>query len=278
MELSLERPSGRPSERASVLRRAGVAFRVQARIVGAVILRDMRTRFGRSHMSFLISLSWPLIHVMIIYFAFVQVAKVVPIGSSAGVFIATGALPYILVLYPGRLLTLAIIQNQQTLMFPIIKTTDLILARVVVEFFSACIVVLMFGAVLTALDVDIVPQGWAEVAAAIFASIYLGLGLGVLNVIVMTLFRLWLVVFIGIMALFWVTAGATTLKLGLSDEARAILSYNPVLHSVIWLRTAYFGDFSEIPLSKSYILGTATVSMFLGLVGDRLLRGRVLMA
>ncbi len=254
------------------------AIRVQARIIGAVMLRDIRTRFGRSHVSFVISIAWPLVHILIIYFAFVGVAKVIPMGNSAGIFIATGALPYILILYPGRLLTLAIIQNQQALMFPIIKTTDLIVARCLVEFLSACIVVLLFAGILVAMDVDIVPQDWVEVVYAILASIYLGVGIGVLNVIVMTLFRFWLVIFIGFMAIMWFSAGSSSLRLGLSEDARAMLWYNPMLHSVIWLRTAYFGDYSEIPLSKTYILGVATISFFLGFVGDRLLRGRVLMA
>ena len=253
------------------------AARVQAQIIGAVILRDMRTRFGRSHLSFALALCWPLMHMMVIYFGYVLVSKVVPVGGSPGVFISTGSLPYILVLYPARMMSLAVLLNRQTLMFPIVKTTDLIIARGIVEFFSAFMVIILYATILTALEVDIVPQDWSLVASAILACIYLGIGLGVLNVIIISLVKLWLFAFIGIMALLFVTAGVSTLQIGFSEQAKAILWYNPLVHAIVWLRTAYYGDYSDFELSKTYIISVATVSMFLGIIGDRVLRGRVLM-
>lgn len=260
-----------------VIGRLRGAFRAQIRITAALMLLDMRTRFGRSHLSFLLALAWPLVHVLAIYFTFIIVSRVIPMGGSPNIFIATGALPYVLVLYPARVTTLAILQNRQALMFPVIKTTDIIIARAVVEFFSACLVVLIFSAVLAATGVDIVPLDWPEALTAVLASIYLGLGLGLLNVILMTLVRLWLIVFVSIMLLLYITAGVTSIRLAFTDQWRDVLSYNPVLHSVIWMRTAYYGDFSEIALSKSYVIAVATVCTFLGVAGDRLLRGRVLL-
>ena len=266
-------PHDLPSKRA----RIADAMRLQLRVLGALIMRDMRTRFGRSHLSFLVAIAWPLIHVLVISLAFLFASRVVPLGGSAGLFIATGALPYILVLYPSRMMTLAVLQNFSALMFPIVKTTDLIVARAIVEAFSAFLVVILYAMCLIAMGVDIVPLDWIEASTAILAAVFLGIDFGLLNVIAMTLLKLWLAVFIGVMVLLYTTAGASTLQIGLPAAAKEWLWYNPIAHVIIWLRTGYFGEFSEIELSKTYVLGVAIVSMFLGLVGDRLLRGKVLM-
>ncbi len=253
------------------------ALRAQGRILGALMLRDMRTRFGRSQLSFLVALAWPLIHMMSIYLSFVFVSKYVPIGGSAHIYIATGVIPYILCLYPARMVALTILLNQPLLMFPIVKTTDLILARACVEVISAFMVIAIFAGLLMAFEIDILPPNMPEATAAILASIYLGVSLGVLNVIMCSLFRFWFFIFIGIMIILYVTSGVTTLQLSMSDNARYWLSFNPILHLVTWLRTAYYGDYAPIPLSKSYVLWVATISFFLGIAGDRLLRGRVLL-
>jgi capsular polysaccharide transport system permease protein len=262
----------KPSKRV----RLAEALRVQVRILRALVVRDMRTRFGRTHLAFLLAIAWPLVHVMVLSGAFMFMSRIAPIGSSPGLFIATGVLPYILVLYPARMMTLAVLQNFSALMFPIVKTTDLIIARAIVEFFSAFLVVLLYSLILMSLGVDLVPLDWTEVATAIVAAVLLGIGYGALNVIMMTLARLWIVVFILFMAVLYMTAGAGTLQVGFSPAAREWLWYNPLVHIIIWLRTGYFGEYSEIELSKGYVLYIAISSLFLGLVGDRLMRGKVL--
>ena len=252
-------------------------LRRQGRIVGALMLRDMRTRFGRTHLSFLVALAWPLIHMLSLFLSFVFISRLVPLGGSPSVFIATGVAPYILCLYPARMVTLAIVVNHPLLMFPIVKTTDIILARVAVEVLGAFIVIAIFFFILLAFDVEIIPPDVPDAVAAIMASIYLGVSFGVLNVIIASLFRFWIFVFIAVMIVLYVTAGITTVQIAMSEQTRYLLSFNPVLHLVIWLRTAYYGDFSQIPLDRSYVIAVATVSLVLGFAGDRLLRGRVLL-
>jgi capsular polysaccharide transport system permease protein len=262
---------------ASHIERFSAGLRAQRRILGALVLRDMRTRFGGTQLSYLIAMAWPLSHLFSIYLIFVFISKFVPIGGSASIFIATGALPYILCLYPARMVAMTIMFNHNLLMFPIVKTTDLIFARAFVEIMSSLMVVVVFVFTLWSFDVDIMPPDMPEAIAAILASIYLGVSLGVLNVILCTISKLWLSLFIVVMVISYGTSGVSTLQLNLSDNAKFFLSFNPILHLVTWLRTAYYGDYAPIPLSKSYVLIFATVSFCLGLAGDRLLRGRVIL-
>ena len=50
------------------LPRSGIwhGLHVQKRIIGALILRDMKTRFGRSLVGYLIAIAWPLSHMLLI--------------------------------------------------------------------------------------------------------------------------------------------------------------------------------------------------------------------
>lgn len=253
------------------------SLRTQARIVGALMMRDMRTRFGRTHLSFLIALAWPLSHMLSIYLPFVYFSKFVPIGGAASIYMATGVAPYILCMYPARQVSMAITMNHPLLMFPIVKTTDIILARVAVEILGALIVISIFVFLLMAWDVEIVPPDPAIVVSAVFMSILLGVSLGVLNVVMVSIFKFWQFIFIAVMIVMWVTAGATTVQLNYSEHTRYLLSFNPLLHLVTWMRSAYYGDYSTIPLSKSYVVGITIGSFLLGFGGDRLLRGRVLL-
>ncbi len=257
--------------------RVSRSLRAQGRIVGALMLRDMRTRFGHSHLSFLIALAWPLSHLFSVFLPFVFFAKYVPVGGSPSVFIATGVAPYVLCMYPARMVSIAILVNHPLLMFPIVKTTDIILARVAVEILSALIVISMFVSILAAFEVEIVPPDPAVAISAIFMSILLGIALGVLNVIVVSIFKFWQFVFVFVMIIMWVTAGATTVQISYSEQTRYLLSFNPLMHLVIWMRSAYYGDYSAIPLSKSYVLWVVFGALLLGFAGDRLLRGRVLL-
>ncbi len=257
--------------------RVARSLRAQGRIVGALMLRDMRTRFGHSHLSFLVALAWPLSHLFSLFLPFVYFAKFVPLGGSPSVYIATGVAPYILCMYPARMVSMAITVNQPLLMFPIVKTTDIILARMVVEILSALIVIVIFVFILAAFEVEIIPPDPAIAIAALFASILLGVALGVLNVVVVSIFKFWQFIFLAVMIIMWVTAGATTVQVNYSEQTRYLLSFNPLMHLVIWMRSAYYGDYSAIPLSKSYVLGVVFGALLLGFAGDRLLRGRVLL-
>ena len=62
----------------------------------------------------------------------------------------------------------------------------------------------------------------------------------------------------------------------LPEIARVPLSYNPVLHVVEWMRSAYYEGYGANILSRTYVLTWGATMLFLGLVLERLVRGRLL--
>src|SRR5262245_32923943 len=113
------------------------ALKVQSQVVGALMLRDMRTRFGRSFLGYVITVFWPLTHLLSIMCIYLLIRRIYPIGTSPAVFLATGILPYVLCLYPARMITMCLVINQPLLYFPVVKSFDVIAARSIVEVVTA---------------------------------------------------------------------------------------------------------------------------------------------
>ncbi|MCW5701017.1 MAG: ABC transporter permease [Bradyrhizobium sp.] len=262
------RDSGRPAH-------AG-PLQVQLRVIGALILRDMRTRFGRKLTGWTIMVMWPLSHLLVLMIGYLIAHRIAPVGTNVTVFIGTGVLPYILCLYPARMIMLCLVQNQPLLLFPPVTAVDVIIARSILEIINAFWVVALFCLALFVLDVDFLPLRYADAILAIVATIYLGFAIGFISTILYKLIRAWVAIQIILLVSAYIISGAIVPITNLPEQVRQWLWFNPLAHSVEWLRSAYFDAYGEGLLSRSYLIGYATMLLFIGLIAERAVRGRLL--
>lgn len=245
------------------------------RIIGAVLIQDMRSRFGHSHIGYLIAIAWPLSHIGIITLTYLLRTSIAPVGDSPTMFVATGVVPYVLCLYPARLLAMAIPQNRQLLNIPVIQPFHLIISRCILETLNAVIVLALFMSVVSLFDVDILPADTAEAAKAIGAAVFLGIGLGFFNVVMYALLgQFFLIFFILLMVGLYVFSGVYMPSTMMPANIREYMAYNPLLHLVEWLRSAYYTSYDSELINKSMILWVGAISLSLGLIGERFLRGK----
>ncbi len=249
----------------------------QGRIVGAVLLQDMRTRFGRSYISYLIAVAWPLTHLLFIMGSYLLVNSFAPIGDEPAVFLATGLLPYILCLYPARQLGFALLQNRQLLNIPILRPIHLIVARVLLELTTAALVGLVVFLVLGLAGFDVWPSDLGVAAQAICATLFLAIGFGVLNIILVSLFGPFVIVaFMVLMIGMFVTSGIYLPVQSAPEPIRSLMLYNPMCNLVEWMRSAYFSSYDTDTVNKSLVIGTASITLLLGLLGERFMRNKLL--
>jgi capsular polysaccharide transport system permease protein len=255
------------------------SVQVHCRVVNAVLLRDMRTRFGRSHLTFLVAIGWPLSHLLAIVGGFIIVNRALPFGTDSVVFISTGVLPYILCLYPMRMMGLTMTYHLPTLAFPIVHPIDLILARMVIETLTAATVVLIFLFILWVADVDILPFDLPCALLGMYASIFFGLSMGTFALILRSIFK---VAGYGAAMLFmifmYISSGVYFPQTPSTELMRTLLGLNPVYQLVLWVRSAYFEVHQAAPLDKHYILLLSAFLLLIGLFGERLFRGKVMKA
>jgi capsular polysaccharide transport system permease protein len=249
---------------------------VQWRVLVALMLRDIKTRFGGSEWGFLIAIAWPLSHIVILLLLNVGVGRVVPYGDSAALWFATGVVPFMAFSYMSRFIMLGIVLNRPMLLFPRVKITDILFARAIVEVLSAGCVILILAILFWSNGIDFMPIKPAQACFALGASMLLGLGAGVINAIIGAAYPLWITGYALFMLILWLTSGVFFVASALPESIRYPLSFNPVVHGVEWMRSAYYEGYGASFLDRGYMVGCALVCLFVGLALERMVRGRLL--
>jgi capsular polysaccharide transport system permease protein len=258
--------------------RAVASLKETARIICVLMLRDVRTRFGGLRGNYIVAIAWPLCHLFVLVAAFTFVNRMLPFGTDSIIYIASGALPYILCVYPARLTGMAIMQNKTILNLPIVCPIHLILARAFLEALSSCTVCILFGLILWLLGEDISPERTTVALCALYAAIFFGIAMGVTMSVSTAIFNMpGYITFIGIMVVMYMTAGVAVPMNHINETVDYIRSFNPIYHLVQWMRSAFYEDtHAMIPLDRFYVVFLAAGLLSFGLLGERLFRGRIL--
>jgi capsular polysaccharide transport system permease protein len=260
---------GRPS--------LGEILLAQRNVLAALILRDIKTRFG-SAPGFLIAIAWPLSHILILVAINVWTGRIAPYGESAILWFAVSMTPFMIVSYTSRFMMIGLVMNRPLLAFPIISVFDILLSRILIEMVVCSCVVACLVLILMSLDVAFMPNDVTMASAAIASAMLLGIGLGILNAIIAMMIPQWTIIYSLAIILFWITSGVYFIPGALDAQLRGYLYYHPFVHGTEWLREAYFSSYNSAILDKAYLLGWGLWSVSAGLVMERLLRGRVLVA
>lgn len=252
-------------------------MRAQRNVLTALILRDIRTRFG-SAPGFLIVIAWPLSHILILLAINVGLDRLAPYGESTVLWFSVSMTPFMIVSYTSRFMMIGLVLNRPLLVFPIISVFDILLSRVLIEMIVSACVVACLALILLSLEVDFMPNDAGMAVSALGASLLLGVGLGINNAIIAMMMPQWLTVYSLATILLWITSGAYFLPGALSSQILGYLYFHPFVHCIEWLREAYFSGYQSPLLDKAYLLGFGLWSVSAGLVMERALRGRVLLA
>lgn len=240
--------------------------------MGALMLRDVQTRFGGRSANYLIAVAWPLTHMGVLLVVYAFAGRTAPIGQSAPLFFATGLVPFVLFNYPSRQMMLALMLNGPLLNFPIVTTTDVILSRAVLETVTGFAVVLIFAAIMYGLGVDIVPRYPETAVSALAATLFLSISLGIVNSVIQIFVKVWMIIYILIMILTYLASGILFVPEYLPEKARSILVWSPLLQVVEWFRSAYYEGYGQHTLDKQYVLVTAVILLSVGLTAERFTR------
>jgi len=251
------------------------AFKRQVDVISALILRDLQTRFDRAAM-YLIAVCWPLAHIALVVTIYRIIGARVWLGTDPILFFALGVLPFILFTYPCRWVAQAIPDNRILLQIPRVQAIDLILSRVVLECVTAFAVTFVCVGVLIMLGSTFRPYDPLDLISALAASLLLGVGSGVAAAVFVGIKQRIVIVILLFNILLYSLSGLIFLPGNLPAELRDALAWNPLMHGVEWVREAYYGDYHSVVLNKGYLVAMGLGLLLLGLVSERMLRGRIL--
>ena len=242
----------------------------------AVIMRDLKSRAFGSELGFLFTTAWPLSHIIILLILYSFLNRAAPYGDSISLWFATGVIPFQAFAYISRFMVLGVITNRASLLVPVVKMSDILLARLILEIISATIVVLILFIAFWFLDIDFVPMNVPEAFYAMMATALLGIGMGVFNGIVATFAPMWVTGYFLLMIIVWISSGVVTSPDALPESVQLALSYNPAFQCVAWMRSAYYEGYGDHFLSRIYLISWGVGGLFLGLLAERVFRGKIL--
>jgi capsular polysaccharide transport system permease protein len=230
---------------------------VSARVLFALLMREMTTRFGRSAGGYLWALIEPVGFIALLSLVFSQIAHTPPIGRSFPLFYATGHIAFSFYNDIAALTGRAVLVNRPLLNYPAVTALDTVLARFVLQVLTGlAVAVVVFSGILAVFADQVRIQPVPLITAFALAG-FLGLGVGLVNTTLFALSKSWELVY-GVLSrpLFLISAVFFTFE-SLPAAAREVLWWNPLIHLVGLMRAGFYPIYDDSHISVLYVLALA---------------------
>ncbi len=251
---------------------------VQRRVLLALFVRELKTRFGQWRLGYFWALAEPLAHI----------GAIAAIRSTLFGSDSYGTIPFAMVLNTGICLYFifnravvsgmqAINSNQGLFSYGPVKPVDTILIRVFIEVltYSATFLIISMGfGFLSGEDVSIHnPIG--VIAGFLLMGVF-SLGLGMMASVVGRLYNeMTKIIPIMMRPLYFVSGMFFTLE-RISDEVAQYLAWNPILAIIELVRESYYENYESPFVSWRYVFLCSLITCVIGLMLLRVTRNKIL--
>lgn len=239
---------------------------IQLRVVFALIMREMATRYGRNIGGYVWAVLEPAGTVALLSLIFSYIARRPPLGDSFPVFFATGYMAFHFFSEVSRGVSLAVSANRALLSFPRVTILDTIIARFILHFLTAAfvsVVVLCVAILIYAEPVRIDP---APILLSVALSSLLGLSVGLLNVPLFAFSTTWQTIYGIISRPLFLLSGIFFLFESLPRYAQEVMWWNPLVHVSALMRTGFYPTYHAAFVTPIYVLFFALPFLMLGLL------------
>ncbi|RVU19078.1 ABC transporter permease [Methylobacterium oryzihabitans] len=250
------------------------ALDVQLHVLSALILRDIRTRFGRTMWGYAIAVGWPSAHVCVL-FTLMSIRHVpAPLGDSLILFVATGAVPFVTFTYAARKVMEATPSAKPLMSFPQVKYLDIILARACVEIASSCMSAGVVFLIMAALGIDVVPPDTFRAVLGFLTALMFGISTGVLCANISTFFPPFTMGFALFTILLYGMSGVFFTPDGMPPVIYNAMLYNPMTNIIMGFRSAFYSGYGA-DASLFYSFSFSITFLLLGLALARFVTQRL---
>lgn len=249
--------------------RAG--WRIQIRVVSALMVRELTTRFGRENIGFLWMMGEPLLFAVLVGLMW-SVMRADEHGIGVVAFVVTGYIPLTLFRNAVSRSVKAFTANGSLLYHRQIKILDFILVRFAIEMIGAMMAYLFIGCVLMALGMFPVPAnvgylvaGWLQYCLFTFALVAILTPLSEQSEIL----EKFVPVTTYIMIPF---SGTFNMMSWLTPKLRDVLYWSPPVNAMEMMRYGVFGNEVTPYYDPAVPLGISMVLLPIGLALCRRVR------
>lgn len=248
------------------------AWSIQTRVIGALLIRELITRFGRENIGFLWVMVEPLLFAVLVGLVWYFMKGPEEHGISVVAFVVTGYIP--MVLFRNSVnRALGCLKGNAGLMYHRQVTIfDLVFVRVFIEFVGHVLAYLFIGTVLMWLGIFPVPSDIFLILVGF--SYYFFFTLAITTIVaplseVSELLEKIMPVTTYLMIPF---SGTFNMMSWLSPAVREVILYSPPANAMEMMRAGVFGDLVTPYYTYLYPLKFSAIALLLGLILCRMVR------
>ncbi len=230
------------------------------------MLREMSTRYGRTPGGYIWAVLEPLAAIIFLSVGFSLVLRTPSLGNSFLLFYATGYLPFNLYMQLSNMTGRALNYSKPLLKYPAVTWIDAILARFALNTITNLLIgfLLLTGILL---GIDSRAQLFAPpLLEAAMLTMMFGLGVGVMNAVLMGLFPIWDIIWSVLSRPLFLASGVLYTYEDLPRAAQDLLWYNPLLHIVGLFRSGVYPNYQPAYVNPLFVLFVSLALLGLGLL------------
>ncbi|MEA2731738.1 MAG: capsular polysaccharide transport system permease protein [Acetobacteraceae bacterium] len=269
----------RPAARPRTMRRTASLFEdivTRWRVIYAIMLRDIRTRFGHTKLGYFWAIMEPITHLMTLGMVFYAVNQAPPpVGDNLFLFYITGLVPFLMFSHVSHDVMSAAEANNAMLQLPIVKRTDIMVAHALRQFATELCVGIIIFSIAGLLGQRGMPADPLTAFAAVTLLWVLALGVGAFNLVVVELFPSYETLYASVIRLLYVASGIYFSPIAMPDWIRDALAWNPILQGIEFFRSGFFPQYAPHWLDVNYLLLWVVASIGIGFALERSLRARM---
>ena len=247
-------------------------FRIQVRVIAALFLRETRSTFGSSSFGYLWAILTPTLGVALLVIIFSFASRQPPFGQSLALFFATGFLSYEFYNKLTQSIMSSTDANRALLLYPIVTPLAAVAARFFLITITYFIIMCLFYWGLILLKLAEYPSYPIQLCYAFIAIGLLGLSIGLVNISLMNVWSEWRFIWQIINRPIFFISGIFFIPSLLPEYVLRYLKWNPVLHLIEWVRSAYYPNYDSRVLDIGYLFSVTFLFIAVGLFAERLLR------
>lgn len=250
-------------------------WEIQTRVIGALMLRELTTRFGRENIGFLWIMVEPMLFALLVGFLWRFMKGPLEFGVDIVAFAASGYIPLVLFRSVITRSMMSFTANGGFMYHRQIKVLDILLVRFLIELIGHMMAYLVIGLMLGVFglfpqpyDIGFILLGGAYYALFVFAVALVVAPLSEMSEVLEKITPVSLYIMIPF-------SGAFAFVSALSPAAANVILYSPPVHGMEMMRYGLFGPSIDPQFDYVYPLSVCLPLMVVGLLLCRLIRRRL---
>lgn len=235
------------------------------RAIGALILREISTTYGRSPGGYIWAVLEPAAGIALLTLIFSIGFRAPPLGTSFALYYAAGILPLMMYMDLSNKLAQTVQFSRALLSYPRVTFLDALIARLVLNVLTQLVVhALVLGFIVVVLH-PTTTLNYAIMSQAYLLTLALATGIGTLNSFLTLAYPVWQTAWSILNRPLFIISCIFFNFESIPQPYSDYLWYNPLVHIVGLMRDGYYPYYQPTYVSILYPVGLAALTLMTGL-------------